>query len=114
MNLPLLCLKMPLSARVGISTRFLVWLIDGDFVCNAGAMLPFTSREDVDFFSHLEMHLRQEHPPLGGRDHMSYRGSYFPVSFRFPHTLNSTPPDAGFERVLTFQVADDILVCVSR
>lgn len=44
-------------------------------------MLPFASREDVDFFSHLEMHLRQEHPPLAGRDHMSYRGSYFPVSF---------------------------------
>ncbi|KAK9916752.1 hypothetical protein WJX75_006568 [Coccomyxa subellipsoidea] len=44
-----------------------------------GAMLPFPSREDVDFFSHLEMHLRQEHPPMGGRDHMSYRSSYFPV-----------------------------------
>ena len=33
----------------------------------------------MDFFSHLEMHLRQEHPPLSGRDHMSYRSSYFPV-----------------------------------
>ena len=47
--------------------------------CFAGAFLPFTSREDMDFFSHLEMHLRQEHPPLSGRDHMSYRSSYFPV-----------------------------------
>ena len=46
---------------------------------SAGALLPFTSREDMDFFSHLEMHLRQEHPPLSGRDHMSYRSSYFPV-----------------------------------
>jgi hypothetical protein len=46
----------------------------------AGALLPFTSREDVDFFSHLEMHLRQEHPPLAGRDHLAYRGAYFPVS----------------------------------
>ena len=45
----------------------------------AGSLLPFTSREDMDFFSHLEMHLRQEHPPLSGRDHMSYRSSYFPV-----------------------------------
>lgn len=44
-----------------------------------GALLPFTSREDVDFFTHLEMHLRQEHPPLCGRDHMAYRSAYFPV-----------------------------------
>ena len=45
----------------------------------AGAFLPFTSREDVDFFSHLEMHIRQEHPPLSGRDHLAYRSAYFPV-----------------------------------
>ena len=44
-----------------------------------GAMVPFTSREDVDFFTHLEMHLRQENPPLCGRDHMMYRSYYFPV-----------------------------------
>jgi splicing factor 3B subunit 3 len=44
-----------------------------------GALLPFTSREDVDFFSHLEMHLRQENPPICGRDHLSYRSYYFPV-----------------------------------
>jgi len=44
-----------------------------------GAFLPFVSREDVDFFSHLEMHLRQEFPPLCGRDHLSYRSYYFPV-----------------------------------
>lgn len=51
-------------------------------VC-AGALLPFTSREDVDFFSHLEMHLRQDHPPLAGRDHMAYRSAYFPVRSAF-------------------------------
>jgi len=44
-----------------------------------GAIIPFTSREDVDFFSHLEMHLRQEYPPLCGRDHLSFRSSYFAV-----------------------------------
>lgn len=44
-----------------------------------GALIPFVSREDVDFFSHLEMHLRQENPPLCGRDHLSYRSYYFPV-----------------------------------
>ncbi|KAK9814939.1 hypothetical protein WJX73_002520 [Symbiochloris irregularis] len=44
-----------------------------------GALVPFTSREDVDFFQHLEMHLRQEHPPLAGRDHLAFRGSYLPI-----------------------------------
>jgi splicing factor 3B subunit 3 len=33
----------------------------------------------MDFFLHLEMHLRQEHPPLSGRDHMAFRSAYFPV-----------------------------------
>jgi len=44
-----------------------------------GAITPFTSREDVDFFSHLEMYLRQENPPLCGRDHLAYRSAFFPV-----------------------------------
>lgn len=44
-----------------------------------GALVPLTSKEDVDFFSHLEMHLRQDNPPLCGRDHLSYRSSYNPV-----------------------------------
>jgi splicing factor 3B subunit 3 len=43
-----------------------------------GILVPFTSREDIDFFQHLEMHLRQEHPPLCGRDHLHYRSYYFP------------------------------------
>ena len=44
-----------------------------------GALLPFRSREDVDFAQQLEMHMRQEAPPLSGRDHLAYRGSYLPV-----------------------------------
>lgn len=44
-----------------------------------GALVPFTSREDYDFFQHLEMHMRNEHPPLCGRDHLSYRSYYYPV-----------------------------------
>lgn len=35
--------------------------------------------QDMDFFLHLEMHMRQEHPPLSGRDHLAFRSSYFPV-----------------------------------
>ena len=58
-------------ARIPILMLSRVWY--------TGSLLPFTSREDMDFFSHLEMHLRQEHAPLSGRDHMSYRSSYFPV-----------------------------------
>ncbi|KAI7862693.1 CPSF A subunit region-domain-containing protein [Spinellus fusiger] len=41
--------------------------------------VPFVSKEDVDFFQMLEMHMRTEAPPLAGRDHLSYRGYYAPV-----------------------------------
>ncbi|KAL9701788.1 hypothetical protein quinque_005229 [Culex quinquefasciatus] len=44
-----------------------------------GALVPFTSREDFDFFQHLEMHMRNENPPLCGRDHLSFRSYYYPV-----------------------------------
>lgn len=44
-----------------------------------GALVPFISREDVDFFSHLEMHMRQSVKSLCGRDHQAYRSAYFPV-----------------------------------
>lgn len=44
-----------------------------------GALLPQSSREDVDFFSHLEMYMRQEAPPLCGRDHMAFRSFFLPV-----------------------------------
>ncbi|KAM3355726.1 hypothetical protein P3S68_022439 [Capsicum galapagoense] len=44
-----------------------------------GAIFPFTSRDVVEFFTHFKMHLRQEFPPLCGRDHMAYRSSYLPV-----------------------------------
>eukprot|EP00912_Choanoflagellata_sp_UC4_P002262 UC4_evm2s1433 len=44
-----------------------------------GVLVPFTSKEDIDFFQHLEMHLRSEVPPICGRDHLWFRSSYFPV-----------------------------------
>ena len=44
-----------------------------------GALYPFSSRETVDSFQHLEMHMRQEAPPLLGRDHLAYRSAYVPV-----------------------------------
>lgn len=44
-----------------------------------GLMVPFVSREDVDFFQTLEAHMRHEDQPLAGRDHLMYRGYYVPV-----------------------------------
>eukprot|EP00002_Diphylleia_rotans_P015645 TRINITY_DN3029_c0_g1_i1.p1 TRINITY_DN3029_c0_g1~~TRINITY_DN3029_c0_g1_i1.p1 ORF type:complete len:1187 (+),score=271.71 TRINITY_DN3029_c0_g1_i1:60-3620(+) len=44
-----------------------------------GAFLPFSSREDIDFFTHLEMHMRSNYSSLCGRDHLSYRSYYYPV-----------------------------------
>jgi len=45
-----------------------------------GALMPFATKEDVDFFMHLEMHMRQEKPTICGRDHTSYRSYIFPVN----------------------------------
>lgn len=44
-----------------------------------GILVPFVSREDVDFFQTLEQHLRGEEAPLAGRDHLIYRSYYVPV-----------------------------------
>mmetsp|Transcript_4234 Transcript_4234/g.6990 ORF Transcript_4234/g.6990 Transcript_4234/m.6990 type:complete len:1205 (-) Transcript_4234:464-4078(-) len=44
-----------------------------------GVFYPFGSREDSDFFTHLEMHMRQEYPPMCGREHMTFRSAYWPV-----------------------------------
>ncbi|KAK8194350.1 pre-mRNA-splicing factor rse1 [Zalaria obscura] len=44
-----------------------------------GIFVPFVDREDVEFFSTLEGHLRADDPPLAGRDHLMYRSYYMPV-----------------------------------
>ena len=44
-----------------------------------GALIPFASKEHVELFTMLEMHMRQEAPSLVGRDHLAYRGHYVPV-----------------------------------
>ncbi|KAK5707950.1 pre-mRNA-splicing factor rse1 [Elasticomyces elasticus] len=45
-----------------------------------GMMVPFVSREDVEFFTQLEQLLRAEDAAaLVGRDHLMYRGYYVPV-----------------------------------
>ncbi|EER30005.1 Splicing factor 3B subunit 3, putative [Coccidioides posadasii C735 delta SOWgp] len=44
-----------------------------------GMLVPFVSREDVDFFQSLEMQLTSQTPPLAGRDHLIYRSYYAPA-----------------------------------
>lgn len=59
--------------------------------------VPFVSREDVEFFQMLEMHMRSEAPPLAGRDHLSYRSFYIPVRAVVDGDLceqfNTLPPE---------------------
>lgn len=52
-----------------------------------GVLVPFTSREDHELFMNLEMHMRSEHPPLCGRDHLSFRSYFFPVKVCCTNTL---------------------------
>lgn len=44
-------------------------------------------RDDVDFFTHMEMYMRQEKPTLCGRDHISYRSYYLPAKVQSDKTL---------------------------
>jgi len=44
-----------------------------------GALVPFTSREDVEFYTQLESHLRTDAPRPTGRDPQAYRSYYAPV-----------------------------------
>lgn len=44
-----------------------------------GILIPFLSREDVEFFAQLEGLIRSEEPPLAGRDHLMFRSYYVPV-----------------------------------
>ncbi|KAF9448327.1 hypothetical protein P691DRAFT_775506 [Macrolepiota fuliginosa MF-IS2] len=44
-----------------------------------GILVPFVTKEDVDFISTLEQHLRTEQISLVGRDHLAWRGYYVPV-----------------------------------
>lgn len=46
-----------------------------------GALLPLSTRDDVEFFSSLESRLRSDAPgatQLAGRDHASWRSSFYP------------------------------------
>lgn len=44
-----------------------------------GSLVPLVSKEDVEFLTTLEQHMRTEQLSLVGRDHLSWRGYYVPV-----------------------------------
>jgi splicing factor 3B subunit 3 len=44
-----------------------------------GALIPFQSQEDIDFYTHLEMHMRSEYQTLIGRDVVNFRSYYLPI-----------------------------------
>jgi splicing factor 3B subunit 3 len=44
-----------------------------------GVFMPFETREEVDFFIHLEMYLRIEIDNVVGREHQMFRSCYGPV-----------------------------------
>ena len=54
-------------------------IIVGSISGSLTALVPFETREEIDFFVHLEMYLRIEAQPLCGRDHVTYRSMYVPV-----------------------------------
>ena len=47
-----------------------------------GALIPFTTRAEVEFFSRMELLLRIEQPPLCGREHLAYRSYYVAARVR--------------------------------
>jgi len=53
-------------------------IVFGTSLGSIGALFPFESKEDIDFFLHLEMYLRVEAVPISGRDHMMFRSFYGP------------------------------------
>jgi len=59
--------------------------------------MPITSRDDLELMQALEMHLRQESPPLSGRDQLLFRSVYFPVKGvvdgDYCNQFNSLPPE---------------------
>ena len=63
------------SALIPGGSDSLVYTI---LLASVGMLVPFTSMENHDFFQHLEMH-HLPNLPLCGRDHMSYRSSYYSI-----------------------------------
>ncbi|CDW71789.1 splicing factor 3b subunit 3 [Stylonychia lemnae] len=68
--------KCSLNTLSGTNSEIILY---GTTSGSLGALLPFETKEEIDFFVHLEMYLRIEAQPLCGRDHVTFRSSYVPV-----------------------------------
>jgi splicing factor 3B subunit 3 len=71
-----------------------------------GALVPFTSRDDVDFYTHLEGSLRTVAERPTGRDPQSYRSYYAPVKHVVDGDLCSA--FASLEYAKQTKVADKV------
>ncbi|KAK3816526.1 MAG: CBN-TAG-203 protein [Benniella sp.] len=58
-----------------------------------GIFILFQTKEDIDFSQTLEMHMRNEMPPLVGRDHLSYCCYYVPVKFSLKTVFSTVDGD---------------------
>lgn len=65
--------------KIRLTTGGAEFLLYATVFGTIGALLPLTSRASVDFFSQLELYMRQENAPICGRDHLAYRSAYSPV-----------------------------------
>ena len=54
-------------------------LLYGTVFGSIGSFVPFASRDDLDFFANLELHLRKLYKNILGRDHFQYRSYSTPV-----------------------------------
>lgn len=54
-------------------------LVYTTFLGKIGLLVPFVVKSDAEFFQQLEIQLREQLPPLSGRDHLAYRSFYLPV-----------------------------------
>lgn len=74
------CQDIPMSIqKTGLVPGGRDVLLWGGLQGTLGILVPFVSRDDVDFFTSLESQMRSEDLPLAGRDHLIYRGYYVPV-----------------------------------
>jgi splicing factor 3B subunit 3 len=73
-----------------------------------GTLSPFVAKDDIEFMTLLEMMMRMHAPPICGNNHLTYRGTYVPVSRCIDgdlcETFNSLPNEtkrivsAGLDR----------------
>lgn len=67
---------------------------------------PLTSKEDIDFFQHLEMFMRQERINLCQRDHLSYRSYFQPVKKTFDGDLCELFASLSYKKQM--EMAEDV------